>query len=56
MAVVVNEFEVVPEPREARVQRAEAPAAGSPRPPDARRQVEGALRTLLARHLRLRAS
>jgi hypothetical protein len=56
LAVVVNEFEVVPEPREARAAQPAGTPAASPRPVDVRRQVEGALRTLLARHLRLRAS
>jgi hypothetical protein len=56
LAVVVNEFEVVPEPREARAQPAAASAPAAPRPADVRRQVEGALRTMVARHLRLRAS
>lgn len=57
MTVVVNEFEVVPEPRQERPQpAATSPAAGPASPADARRQLEGALRTLLARHVRLRAS
>jgi hypothetical protein len=55
LAVVVNEFEVVPEPRQERPQPASAPAAAAS-PADVRRQVERALHLVLARHIRLRAS
>ena len=55
MSVVVNEFEVVPEP-----QQAERPAAPAAAPPpnaaEVAHQVEGVLRKVLSRHARLRAT
>ncbi len=55
MAVVINEFEVVPEER-----GPEAPAAARSQQPQSQqavaRQIEATLRTLLARRARLRAT
>jgi hypothetical protein len=56
MTVVVDSFEVVPEPRQAErpaAQPAQAAAAGGPQ---LARQIEATLRTLEARRARLRAT